>query len=139
FGALAANFVDLNPGSGHNADINLIADAGISKGCGDSSHYCPNDYVTREQMASFLARTAGLGSNPPVTNAASLGGVPAERYVQADGDVSYWYGFQGARLSGSITLTPTDPFPAVQISGTGIGTYGFVYLSLPYPTELYGR
>src|SRR5262245_20693990 len=65
-GVLGANFVDLNPGSGHNPNINAIADAGISKGCSDSTHYCPNDLVTREQMASFLARTAGLGGNPPV-------------------------------------------------------------------------
>jgi hypothetical protein len=68
--AIAANFVDLNPGSGHNPNINAIADAGISLGCvPDGSRYCPNDLVTREQMASFLARTAGLGTNPPVANA----------------------------------------------------------------------
>jgi hypothetical protein len=72
FGLFAASFVDLNPGSGHNANINAIADAGISKGCSDNTHYCPNDFVTREQMASFLARTAGLGANKPVTNAARL-------------------------------------------------------------------
>ena len=33
-------------------------------------------------MASFLARTAGLGANPPVVNAKSLNGVPAANYVQ---------------------------------------------------------
>ena len=37
-GILAASFVDLNPSSPHNADINAIADAGISKGCSDASH-----------------------------------------------------------------------------------------------------
>ena len=73
-GVFGASFVDLNPGSVHNANINAIADAGISKGCTDATHYCPNDFVTREQMASFLARTAGLGSNPPVANAATLQG-----------------------------------------------------------------
>ncbi len=95
-GVLAANFVDLNPGSGHNPNINAIADAGISKGCSDTAHYCPNDLVTREQMASFLARTAGLGGNPPVTNAltavnattatnaAQLGGQPASAYQLAN-------------------------------------------------------
>jgi hypothetical protein len=65
----AANFTDLNPGSVHNADINLIADAGITLGCEANARYCPNDFVTREQMASFLARTAGLGNNAPVANA----------------------------------------------------------------------
>jgi hypothetical protein len=80
--AWGAAFVDLNPGSPHNADINLIADAGISRGCTDTAHYCPNAYVTREQMASFLARTAGLGGNPPVANAAELGGVGAYAFAQ---------------------------------------------------------
>ena len=63
----AANFTDLNAGSPHNANINAIADAGITKGCNppDNDQYCPNDLVTREQMACFLARTAGLGGNPP--------------------------------------------------------------------------
>ena len=31
--------------------------------------YNPKANVTREEMASFLARTAGLGGNPPVANA----------------------------------------------------------------------
>lgn len=71
---LATGFVDLNPGSIHNPDISAIADAGITKGCTDAQHYCPNDHVTREQMASFLARSAGLGGNPPVANARTLEG-----------------------------------------------------------------
>ncbi|MFN8513519.1 MAG: YncE family protein [Chloroflexia bacterium] len=70
-GLTAANFQDLNQGSPHNNNINAIADAGISRGCTDLQHYCPNNLVTREEMASFLARTAGLGTNPPVTNAAT--------------------------------------------------------------------
>ena len=71
-GALAAgSFTDLNPGSGHNPNIQAIADVGITTGCNppDFTQYCPNDLVTREQMASFLARAAGLGANPPVANA----------------------------------------------------------------------
>jgi hypothetical protein len=82
-GVLGANFGDLNPDSPHNGNINAIADAGISRGCGGTEHYCPNNLVTREEMASFLARTAGLGDNSPVanaltavtaTNAATVGG-----------------------------------------------------------------
>jgi hypothetical protein len=69
---LAANpFTDLNDGSPHNGNIAAIADAGITKGCNppENTQYCPNEYVTREQMASFLARAAGLGGSPPVANA----------------------------------------------------------------------
>jgi hypothetical protein len=70
--AIAANpFRDLVPGSVHNTNIDLIYNAGITTGCVPNQSYCPNDLVTRQEMASFLARTAGLGSNKPVVNAAT--------------------------------------------------------------------
>ncbi len=42
-------------------DINAVAGAGITKGCNppDNDRYCPSDYVTRAQMASFIARALG--------------------------------------------------------------------------------
>jgi len=64
----AGPFNDLTGGV-HDANIGLIYDAGITKGCVPNVAYCPTANVTREEMASFLARTAGLGTNPPVVNA----------------------------------------------------------------------
>jgi hypothetical protein len=52
----------------HHDDISLITDAGITFGL-SSTTFGPDQFVTRGQMASFIARTAGLGSNPPVVNA----------------------------------------------------------------------
>ena len=72
----AAPFDDLNPGSVHNANIAAIYAAGITTGCDPHVAYCPNGLVTREEMASFLARTAGLGGNPPVANAKTAQTVP---------------------------------------------------------------
>ena len=46
-------------GNVHEANIQAIAVAGITNGCGGTS-YCPVDTVTREQMASFLVRALGL-------------------------------------------------------------------------------
>lgn len=70
---LAANpFTDLNPGSVHNFNIDAIYTAGITTGCNPGVAYCPTNPVTRQEMASFLARTAGLGTNKPVANAARL-------------------------------------------------------------------
>ncbi|HJU81638.1 MAG TPA: S-layer homology domain-containing protein [Acidimicrobiia bacterium] len=48
------NFADVGT-STHAQDIGAIAAAGITTGCGPGL-YCPFDWVTREQMASFLAR-----------------------------------------------------------------------------------
>ncbi|HEY8597804.1 MAG TPA: hypothetical protein VIL85_05195 [Thermomicrobiales bacterium] len=96
---LAANpFNDLNFGSVHNANIDAIYNAGITTGCDPDVAYCPSGTVTREEMASFLARTAGLGTNPPVANAktaqtagdaALLGGQPPAAYARLDGDARF--------------------------------------------------
>jgi len=51
-------FADDNA-SPHEADINRVAQAGITGGC-DTNRYCPRSDVTREQMASFLVRALEL-------------------------------------------------------------------------------
>jgi hypothetical protein len=95
---LAANpFTDLVPGSVHNGNIDLIYTAGITTGCVPNAQYCPTDNVTRQEMASFLARTAGLGSNPPVVNAKMLNGVPAANFVQTGSNATL----------GNLTVTGT--------------------------------
>jgi hypothetical protein len=66
-------FVDI-AGNSHAANIDAIANAGITLGC-DATHYCPATDVRRDQMASFLARLGGLNSgttrNFPRANARS--------------------------------------------------------------------
>jgi hypothetical protein len=43
------------------ADIEKLAAAGITKGCNPPTNnmYCPNNVVTRGQMAAFLHRALG--------------------------------------------------------------------------------
>jgi hypothetical protein len=43
-------------------DINMLAAAGVTVGCNppDNSLFCPNDHVSRAQMAAFLVRGLGL-------------------------------------------------------------------------------
>lgn len=53
-------FID-DDASGHHDDINRVAAAGVANGCG-SGHFCPANVVSRDQMASFLARALGLPS-----------------------------------------------------------------------------
>lgn len=48
------NFADVGTGT-HAQDIGAIATAGVTTGCG-AGLYCPLNPVTREQMATFLAR-----------------------------------------------------------------------------------
>ena len=50
-------FVDVERTSAHAADIDAIAAAGITSGCAvDPTRYCPDDYVSRGQTATLLAR-----------------------------------------------------------------------------------
>jgi hypothetical protein len=50
-------FVDDN-GSVFEADIDRLGFSGVSKGCNPpvNDHYCPDEFVTREQMAAFITR-----------------------------------------------------------------------------------
>ena len=57
----ASDYFTDDAGSVHESNINRLAEAGISLGCGETS-FCPKDPVTRGQMASFLARAFGLPS-----------------------------------------------------------------------------
>lgn len=54
-------------GSVHEADINGLAHAEVTRGCNppDNTHYCPTRSVTRGEMASFLVRALELpGADP---------------------------------------------------------------------------
>ncbi|HJP72610.1 MAG TPA: S-layer homology domain-containing protein [Candidatus Limnocylindria bacterium] len=57
--AATADYFPDDVGSLHEGDINRLAQAGITNGCGNGL-YCPNTAVTRDQMASFIARALGL-------------------------------------------------------------------------------
>jgi hypothetical protein len=57
-------FVDDN-GSTFEADIDKLGATGVSRGCNppDNDRFCPNDYVTRQQMAAFLFRAVTWGED----------------------------------------------------------------------------
>ena len=53
------DYFDDDDGTEHEDAINLIAEAGITTGCGGARRYCPDRVVTRGQMAAFLHRAIG--------------------------------------------------------------------------------
>ena len=59
-------FVD-DDGSTFEADIDKLGTAGVTKGCNPPTNdrFCPDDLVTRDQMASFLARALELTVTVP--------------------------------------------------------------------------
>lgn len=81
------SFVD-DEGSVHEADIEALAAAGITKGCNPPANdrFCPGDPVTRAQMASFLVRA--LNTIEPVVPEPSVSGTLEIRWLalgQGDG------------------------------------------------------
>lgn len=68
------SFTDVPNSNTFHGDIAAIADAGVTKGCNppDNTEYCPDDFVTRGQMAAFMNRLGALGAGKtPVVNAAT--------------------------------------------------------------------
>jgi hypothetical protein len=63
----SASFTDIGS-SVHAANIEALASAGITKGCNppDNTLFCPTAPVTREQMATFLARALHLHTITPL-------------------------------------------------------------------------
>jgi hypothetical protein len=62
----AVGTFDDDDGNIHESAIENIAALGITLGCNPPANtlYCPDDYVTRQQMASFLVRTFDLPPGP---------------------------------------------------------------------------
>ena len=149
---LAANpFTDLNPGSPHNANIDAIYTAGITTGCVPNAAYCPNDLVTREQMASFLARTAGLGGNKPVANALTAqsalsaqsaanatnaqnavnaqSATSAQNAAQLGGQPASAYARTAALVAHEGLVSGSTPLPRAEGSFVATGTRGLLLIS----------
>ena len=86
--AMADYFVD-DEGNTHEDNINRVAEAEITLGCDATGViYCPDDSVTRAQMASFLGRGLDLLlRTPPVRPMTTIGpALDAESALQACGD-----------------------------------------------------
>jgi len=56
---LTNSFSDVPTSHPFFQQIEALVDAGVTLGCG-GGNYCPNEVVTREQMAAFMARLGGL-------------------------------------------------------------------------------
>ena len=78
-------FPDVVRTSTHAENISQLAIEMITLGCDPAGNYCPNDGVTRAQMATFIARTLGLdpvAENPftdVVTGSTHAGNINAVR------------------------------------------------------------
>ena len=82
--ALASHqFTDVPTTHRFHDDIDAIADAGVTLGCGGGK-YCPDKVVTRAQMAAFLNRLGALAEGTtPVVNADRVDGLDSTAFMPA--------------------------------------------------------
>jgi hypothetical protein len=111
------SFSDVPPSHYFYADVQAIAEKGVTLGCGNGK-FCPDRYVTRGQMAAFLNRLGALAPDKtPVVNADKVDG-----------------------LDSTALLVGTAPIPA-GVTVTGYGGYdhsvivdnGDVIVTVPLP------
>ena len=108
-------------GHTNEADISSLAAAGITAGCStEPARYCPDEAVTRGQMATFLARALELVPRPdtPVDTrprdrftAVSVGGLDVCG-IRTDATVACW----GPDRDGVLDV-PEGPFVALSMGG----------------------
>jgi hypothetical protein len=74
-------FVDVPETNTHHNDIAWLKDADVTKGCNPPTNnmYCPSDFVTRAQMATFMRN---LATNQ-VVDAGTVGGMSADGIAAA--------------------------------------------------------
>lgn len=136
------NFSDVGTGT-HSQDIGAIAAAGITSGCG-AGVYCPVNPVTREQMASFLARGFAIPKVYP--QIPLLGG--AIPYCTKDGlhcSVSIGVPFRGQYevregfydVAGSSVLSSGSTRVEIYLNGSPLNLETQPVLAGPPPQRLF--
>ncbi|MGD2052144.1 MAG: S-layer homology domain-containing protein, partial [Acidimicrobiia bacterium] len=162
----SAGFTDTTD-SLHAASIDAIAAAGITYGCNppDNDRYCPDQAVTREQMASFLVRVlhlpasgdAGFVDTTGSVHAADIDAIAAagitygcnppdnDRYCPRDAVTREQMASFLSRGLHLDPIVPPPPLPAVSPSTyVHIGTDNWLYLrdtidEACFPTSVYDR
>lgn len=131
--AVAADdvFVD-DDSSVHEADIDAIATAGITRGCNPPANdrFCPDRAVTRAELATFLVRSLELNGVQIPTDAPDAFGDDDDSVHEAAIDVlaamRITRGCQAAATGGSTrpVTTPDGPSPGPQLVDVRVGSTG---------------
>ena len=106
--------------------IEELKNEGITGGCGDGTIYCPNDPVTRDQMAVFLVAAAGIA---PAPCTGIFADVPCPGGYTNFIEQIYNMGITGGCSPPPLNYCPTDLTLRNQMA---------VFLTLMFKLPLYG-
>ena len=137
-------FNDVDPGATHEDGIAFMAESGVTEGCATPGAYCPDDDVTRAQMATFMHRLSGHADGvDPSVDAATLEGLtvsdiqagidvddaPRTSWAYVDGDTSTLVRGSGVDsvsggggTEGRFTVTFDEPVDQCSWQATSTGS-----------------
>ena len=102
--------------------VEQLANEGVTAGCGNGD-YCPDDAVTRAQMAVFLLKTSqGSGYVPPAATAI-FGDVPIDGFAAAFIDDLYTRGIAGGCSTSPLLYCPNNVVNRAQMAAFLVNTF----------------
>lgn len=152
--APCAGFTDVDDSSSFCTSVAWMKNRGITLGCTSATLYCPNDYVTRLQMAAFLYRlgfqnaflqggnafgaTAVLGTTDFHTLSIQVGGRDAQKIMPTGFAPNMVVGNNSCITPGIDKVPTIGPgvrgaviagggSPNAQVNGCGAGDFHKVY------------
>ena len=131
--ATAYAFNDVPSDSPHKDGIAYVDSANITHGCDNQGNYCPDNPVTRGQMATFLYRASGNDpATAPSVNAAKVGGKTA---AELGGFSGYVVQHQQAatQMVNGFTFDISCPVVGLEPLGGGGDPQPNFVLSASYP------
>ncbi len=111
--------------------INWMKTAGITNGCGDGTNYCPNDDVTRGQMAAFMHRLA----TGRTVDAGTLDGKDSDDYIYDAEWVEKTATFSGVAPGGGALIFLPCPTNKYVVSGGGQSIHREFVISTSTPSN----
>ena len=137
-----ARFVDVDRDGPHGRAIGWLADRGVTRGC-DNGRFCPDEPVTRGQMAAFLHRF--VPDRDLTTGPAEFGDVPSDGPFAAD--IAWLVGTGLTRGCGEASFCPDLPVSRGQMAAflyrvfaggaeTGGGGFADVSADSPFRVEI---
>jgi hypothetical protein len=126
FGVVLAshNFSDVPTTHLFHHDIEVLVNTGVTAGCG-GGRYCPEDPVTRGQMAAFMSRLGALDGQPPKVNATALDGFDSSNFLKT-GTVTTSIGGSSWLAHFTSPTTVTRAVTRTFVSGDGNMVLGLV-------------
>jgi hypothetical protein len=116
-------FVDVPAGSFAADYIEELKAEGITSGCLDGLHYCPNDPVLRQEMAVFLLRTEHGGAYVPPGCSGVFSDVTCPSLYADWIERLYAEGITGGCILSPLSYCPTNPVTREQMAAFIVRTF----------------